>query len=306
MRKVANSLLFQAVKGLAEMPNRMHSLNGPSYLAVFGATILTGLLRGCRAKIERANECIINLNSEITAFLASDPAPYSVTREFRNDGRSYVFVGKSEKPVPDRFAVLAGEIVHHLASSLDHLFAALVIRNGNTVERKHSFPVFTSEKEFNKACGKGIIRDISVSAQRIVRSVQPYQNKTPTDTILFGVKELNNADKHRLLLVLAAVGAIGNKISIGADADASGKTIRIVSLGDPTPVEINENGAEFFRIDLAEPAPQFYANANIAVQIVFARCGAAKLIPLTNLLPGMVAGVTHTINLFRNEFDSDD
>ena len=267
---------------------------------------MTGLLRGCRAKIKRADECVKNLNNEIAAFLTSDPPPYSVSREFKDDGRSYVFIGKSERSVPDRFAVLAGEIVHHLASSLDHLFAALVAKSGNTVEKRHYFPVYNSRKEFERACAKGLINDISLSAQKLVMSVQPFHNPTPQDTILAAVKELNNTDKHRLLVVLTSVGSVGTEITIGGGADEHGNPPAIVSFGDPSAVEINEHGVEFFRIGLLAPAPQFYAHAQIAAQIVFARCGLAKLVPLSNVLPAMIAGVTHTINLFASEFDPDD
>jgi hypothetical protein len=253
--------------------------------------------------MERASECINNLNVEIASFLTSDPPPYSVAKEFRDGGRRYVFVGKSERAVPDRFAVLAGEIVHHLASSLDHLFAALVIKNGKPITREHFFPIYTSDTAFQVACAKGKIREISLNAQKLIKSVQPCYAPNPKDTILAAIKELNNIDKHRLLLVLTSVGTIGQEIEIGGGLDVHGNTVAIVSLGDPTPVEILRSGVEFFSIGLAEPAPQFYANADIDAQIVFAQCGLAKLIPLTRVLPGMLAGVSHTINLFMSEFE---
>ncbi len=198
---------------------------------------MTGLLRGCRAKIERANECIQNLNREITAFLVSDPPPYTITKEMQNDARDYVFLVRLDRCIPDRFSVLAGEIVHHLASSLDHLFAALITRNGHTVEKRHYFPIYTSTKEFRKACEKGLIDDISPAAQEIVRSVQPcLASSTPRDTILAAVKKLNNTDKHQLLIVVAAAAAIGDQITVGYPGmvDINGNLVNIIRLSPPT------------------------------------------------------------------------
>lgn len=259
------------------------------------------MLRGCRAKIRRAEECVQNLNREIEAFLNSDPAPHSLTREFQDNGYSYVFIARAERPVPDRFAVLAGEIVHHLASSLDHLFAALVIKNNGTIKRTHYFPLFLSEREFRKASAKGLMDDISASAKIRIEAVQPWTASNPPDTILAAVKQLNNTDKHRLLLILTAAGRLGDTITMGGDGST------IVGMKEAPPrVEISESGVELYRVLLAEPAPQFYASAKVDAQIVFAHCGLATMVPVTQVLPAMVAGVSHTIDCFRDEFDPGD
>ena len=268
------------------------------------------LLRGCRAKIERAHECVKNLNTEIDGFLSADPPPYTIARELEKNSRDYVFIVRATKSVPDRFAVLAGEVVHHLASSLDYLFGALVTRAGNAVEKTHYFPIYTKTREFRIACDKGAISHISPAAQKLVRLVQPCFTPTPRDTVLAAVKELNNIDKHRLLLVLLAAGRLGDNIRIGREdevmVDIHGQPPRIVGFGDASMVEVTKDGEEFFRIKLAAPTPKFEANAEFAAQVVFAQCGLTKLVPIADALPAMVAGVTHTINLFREEFALDD
>jgi len=263
------------------------------------------LLLGIRAKIERADESIKNLNAEIAAFVGSDPPPYAVTYELQDDSTQYVFLARSVRDVPLRFAVLAGEIIHQLASSLDYLFCALVSVNGKTVEKRHFFPIYTAQKELRKACDKGAIDDISVSAQEIIRSVQPCTTPTPRDTILAVVKELNGIDKHRLPLVLATVGTTGREINLGGTgADINGNIPAIVGFGSAKPVEIGKQKTEFFRVKLATPTPDFYAKTDFTAKIAFAQCGLAKLVPLTDILPAMLAGVVHTINLFHSEFDA--
>ncbi|MGO4684320.1 hypothetical protein [Hyphomicrobium sp. 2TAF46] len=273
---------------------------------------MTGRLRGVRAKIERADECVQNLNNEIRAFVGADPRPYLIVKEFENDARDYVFKVRRARAIPDRFAVLAGEIIHHLRSSLDHLFCALVERAGKKVQRGHAFPICASKKEFRKACEKGAIKDIAASAAEIVTRVQPCNaSTTPRDTILSAVREMNNVDKHHLLLVTAATAMLGDTVTIGDHSsvpmlDVHGNPPRIIGMGPPETIEVTENYKEFWRINLATPTPQFEANADISIAVAFSECGLAKHIDLTKVLPAMVAGITHTINEFRGEFDADD
>jgi hypothetical protein len=163
------------------------------------------LLASCRAKIERAEESIQNLNREITAFLVANPKPYRMVREFRNDGRQYAFIAFGNPVVPARFAVIAGEIVHHLRSSLDHLLCALVVNNGGSPTRQHQFPIYTSPKAFDEACSRGLIRGVADSAEKLIRSVQPYTSETPDDTVLHVIQQFDNFDKHQRLLVVNTV-----------------------------------------------------------------------------------------------------
>ena len=84
-------------------------------------------LDSCRAKTRRAQESIHDLEQEITAFFQRDPPPYKIVKQYQNNGLEYAFLAFGEPEAPLRFAVLAGEIVHHLRSSLDHLVYALII-----------------------------------------------------------------------------------------------------------------------------------------------------------------------------------
>lgn len=263
------------------------------------------LLFGIRAKIERADELIKNLNTEISAFFASDPPPYIVSHEFQKNFTQYVFLVREAKPVPLRFAVLAGEILHQLASSLDHLFCALVTINGKTVEKRHYFPVYTKAQEFRKACKKGAIEDVSPSAQDIIRSVQPYTASKPRDTILAVVRELNVIDKHRLPILLASAGRLGSQVTVGGSGkDTSGNVPSIVGFGEAAAVAIGKENKEFFRIRLGSPEPDFEAKTDIAPTIAFAQCGNTKMVSVVDELPKMLAGVVNTINLFHREFDA--
>src|SRR5213594_1504031 len=81
---------------------------------------MTHPLDSCRVKIQRANEHIYNLNSEIRAFLDSS---YAVIRNHNTDSGQieYRVRNVAQRYTGDKFAAIAGEVVHHLRSSFDHL-----------------------------------------------------------------------------------------------------------------------------------------------------------------------------------------
>ena len=265
-------------------------------------------LDGCRAKIQRAEESLKNLDQEVNVFYNRAPLPYQIVTQHQNCGLEYVFVAFGEPEAPVRFSVIAGEIVHHLRSSLDHLIHALIVQNGNTPTRKNQFPICTSKELFEKECKNGRINGVSLVSKNLILAVQPYTSVTPVDTVLHVVQEYDNIDKHRLLVVVTSVVELGKNIHIGTDEmipDAivkKGQGPVIVGLGDPLPKKLSKEGVEVFKILLAKPAPEFVASAEFVAQIAFEDCGRAKLAPVIRTLAAMIAGTKHTIETFSCEF----
>ena len=266
------------------------------------------LLDGYSAKIHRAEETLEVLNREIAAFFNQDPPPYNVIKQHQNNGLEYSFIAHGDPDPPLRFSVLAGEIIHHLRSSLDHLIHALVVRNGETPTQQHQFPICTTAKAFKDACDRGQIKGVGAAAKKLITSVQPFTTPTPDDTVLFVVSQYDNVDKHRLLVVVTTVVQLGNTINIGVDAgiaaspERQGKTPTIVGLGDPTPRRLSKEGVVVFTIRLAEPAPELTADAQLVLELAFEKCGRVKLAPVIRTLKGLVAGTRHTIEMFAGEF----
>ena len=205
---------------------------------------MAGLLRGCRAQKSRGPANVFRIATEIGAS-ASSPAPYSLIREFQDDGRSYVMKRREprglflidfraprrrDRPSISRRALIISS--RHLSPR-----TAERSRNGTTF-------LFTPQGKNSVTPVRGRIEDVSSAAQKHIVSVQPcFASTTPNDTILAAVRQLNNTDKHQLLLVLTAVGDIGQEIEMG------GSHATIVGLKQPERlVEINESGVEIFRI----------------------------------------------------------
>lgn len=265
-------------------------------------------LDGCRAKLARAQETIDILDSDAAKYLSQDPPLFRLEKQHRNGGLEYAFVAYGDPIPPLRFSVITGEVIHHMRSSLDHLIHALVISNGEKPNFQHQFPICITDKAFKQACERDQIKGVGATAKSLIRSVQPFTTATPDDTILYVVSQYDNADKHRLLVVVTAIAHLGDTITIGSDksiaetAARKGKLPNIVGFGDSGPKKLNQDGVAVFTINLAEPAPEFTADAPLVLQLAFDQCGRVKLAPLVNTLRNLLIGTRNTIELFAGEF----
>jgi hypothetical protein len=174
---------------------------------------MAGEFAGIEEKLKRAHENIVNLDSEITTFFNSAENP------IRGDEDLETLIQKSlqqgEREVPLRFAVLAGEIIHHFRSSLDHLawlFAIPDIREKTPT--KIEFPIF--HDRFNKEGAPSIEGKIKIFAsqvQTIMRAIQPYEgidHDADTDA-LWVIHDLDRKAKHRELPLMFVAFTTGSE-----------------------------------------------------------------------------------------------
>ncbi|TFW17965.1 hypothetical protein [Duganella callida] len=267
---------------------------------------MSDLMSGCWAKLERSQELLDLLSVESAAYF--EKFPVRLEQEFHNYGHDYSLVAYGEPFPPPRIAVIAGEVIHHLRSSLDHLVSALVLNNGNEVTKSNQFPICSSRKAFKDACDRGQLKGVAPSARAIIESVQPYTTPVPNDTILSVVSEYDNADKHRLLVVVAALADVADRITIGSDPAIAAKEGRvgespeIVGFGPFGPKQLSKTGVPVFTIKLGKPAPEFKAEASVIPNLAFQQCGRVRYAPLVSTLQNILHGVRGTIILFKSEF----
>src|SRR5207302_10873159 len=99
---------------------------------------------GIEEKLKRADQNIRNLDSEMASWIQSSDYPTIPNDNIEVFQKAVDYHAAREMPL--RFSVLAGEVVHHLRSCLDHLAWAF----SSTKERTEhptriEFPVFGSE-----------------------------------------------------------------------------------------------------------------------------------------------------------------
>ncbi len=155
---------------------------------------------GINEKLKRAHENIVNLEVEIARFYKESEHPISGDEDFQVLAQKSLY--HAGRRVPLRFSVLAGEVVHHLRSSLDHmawLLAVPEIREKTPV--RIEFPICCERLNKDGAPSlKGKIQIFaSDTAKQIIEREQPYNGPDPLNDILWLVHDLDRKAKHREL-----------------------------------------------------------------------------------------------------------
>lgn len=256
-------------------------------------------LAGILAKLDRAEESIELLNKERVAFLMTEPLPYHVEGGFFDDPTKYEFRGYQDRPVPLRFSILAGEIIHQLRSCFDHLIGELAAANGQPPIRNHEFPICTDREKFRKAIQQKV-KGISRSALRRIVKAQPYRQATPDTTTINLIHQWDIIDKHRLLLVVGKMFTLGNEVEVGT-TEPEGPTPEIIKLTKAPQKVLSEQGHEIFSITLSQPVPDFEAKGQFHVHLVFGEEGPAYAVEVISTLRTMAAFTRKFISSFKDE-----
>lgn len=165
--------------------------------------------RSVELKLRRAEEHIDVLDTEIQTFLAGEP--YAAYRSLERGGLEHVIFWSRYKEPPPRLGLIAGDAIHNIRSSLDHMVVALAkfgaSASGQTIseqdERRLQFPITMSPEEFEKQVRRQAIARVPPPAAAIIEQRQPYLavSQWPKRFPLYEISQFDNADKHRTLTV---------------------------------------------------------------------------------------------------------
>jgi hypothetical protein len=158
------------------------------------------VLQDSRAKLGRAQEHFDTLQREIDAFLETKPYRIVIDRPLDH---WYVFRIDTASDIPsERWALLIGDCVHNLRAALDYIAWRLA---GSDPDDTHTqFPIFLTEGSWDRSASK-CIRSMGSAAQALLKAGQPFNRPNPRNSALGGIHVLDNADKHKLLTVVAAM-----------------------------------------------------------------------------------------------------
>jgi hypothetical protein len=161
------------------------------------------------AKLIRAHEHLKTLKETIDAL---GPHPYTIVeeRDPQSGDRDFRVVGQMDpaafKRVP-MIAVIVGDVVHQIRSSLDHAMWQLA---KPPIERTTAFPICIDESGHryafygsSKEPGVGVryLKNVSLQGFEYIAAIQPYNRLGERDE-LWLLNELWNKDKHRALIVV--------------------------------------------------------------------------------------------------------
>lgn len=165
---------------------------------------------GIAEKLKRADQNIVNLHNEILAFFQS--CKYPVIPNPDDKEWKEVVNYHRNLPIPKRFGVLAGEIVHHLRSSLDHIVWIFSDDTSKTLhENALEFPIFAKamSKDDLRRYKRKIHGIANIRVRTLVEKLQPYQSGTAAiNHPLCVVHDMDRFDKHRELVIVTSCASV--------------------------------------------------------------------------------------------------
>ena len=245
--------------------------------------LTTNQLAGIYEKLKRADENILNLDVEIGAFLKAGPDA-GVAYDKRKAAEEWLKF-HVEREIPPRLPVLAGEIIHHFRSTLDHIAWILSSESyRRSHERDIAFPVLSQRSKSPERKQSGYDRKIkgitAPSALALIEELQPYKVANSADHPLAIVSDLDNIDKHRALVLVEAT----------FDALISFPTKVVTSRMIGGGLKENEDS---FSVD---PANQ--SEIKLSRQVAFAQFGERKRQPVVPSLTQLLHALRDIVRKF--------
>ena len=162
-----------------------------------------------KIKIYRAKQHLKELQDIINEFFASNP--YKIDTKRDSHTRRLVYYLTDVKDVPPEISLISGDIIQNLRSALDHLAYELFIKEtkGKLSGKHIYFPIEKNLETYQKEKGRKT-KGISTADIEHIDDSKPYKGG---NDILWQIAELNNIDKHRLLIT---VGSSFGSLDIGA------------------------------------------------------------------------------------------
>lgn len=183
--------------------------------------------RGVDAKLRRADEHLKSIENHISKVVTTDPDRF-VSQYDQRRGKVITRPHPSLFVDRDYWASIAGDFVHNLRSTLDHMAHQLLILQGGTPRLGRggtAFPILDT-----KVGPRGGPRQVHISGDvgtcggevlAYVESLQPYHrgNAAHSDP-LWVLSELDNMDKHRTL-AMTVTAMTGFRVAIVSGGDIS-------------------------------------------------------------------------------------
>lgn len=246
-------------------------------------------LDGAHEKLERANENILNLEREIAAFLQD--GAYPVIPNDKPEAVQEAVESHTNRIIPQRFAILSGEIIHHLRSCLDHIAWQLSSPQKRAQDpRGIEFPIYLSEPVDKDAIRRyeRKIEGIGPTGRKIIEAMQPHRRDPafmltgPLNDPLWIIHDMDATDKHRELILTSAT----------FDVPVGGMESIWLMLYRET---------DFPEGDIVGLGRAFDPNSKVTTQISFREFGGRKIQPVIPGLSKLTRYVHRVLLVFADE-----
>lgn len=160
---------------------------------------MTNPLESARYMLARAQHHASELKGQIGIYL--DSRPITVVAEHDSTTNEYVYKFKVAKPIPVMLNGIASDAVCNLRSALDQAgYACSMAAAGKGKDTYFPFGDTPLEVKSRAAAGS---REIPPDIFAVMETFKPYKGG---DNTLWALNKLANANKHRILTTVGAVG----------------------------------------------------------------------------------------------------
>jgi hypothetical protein len=165
---------------------------------------------GIAEKLKRSAENVRNLEAEIETFFKS--GKYSVVPKNDIELIRKMIEYHQNRPMPLRFSVIAGEVIHHLRSCIDHIawqFSDDAYRTAKSTQIE--FPIL-EQRPIDKASRSRYERRVKGILDKrvlgLIENLQPYNAPDPIDSPLAIIHKMDIIDKHRELVLCIGTASV--------------------------------------------------------------------------------------------------
>jgi hypothetical protein len=255
--------------------------------------VSTGVLEKLTAKVVWAYKHIDDLDSACDAFIKTYPD--RIERQHDTQTREFVFRMRQPPPMKVDISLMVGDALGNLRSALDH--TANHLYSGPIPSKKRIyFPIFETAPQYQAAVLAGEIQHFGKPLEDFLDGIKPYKGG---NDLFWKLRELNNRDKHRLLLPTASAHYARSQTRIEAEKEREdwarihpGKPFplsegarRMINVANP--IKALKAGDEFLRV----PDTEVNEHPHLHVDVAINEIGIAQgepLVPLLREIAGLV------------------
>jgi hypothetical protein len=197
-------------------------------------------LTECNARLDWASKHLATLREAVRRY--ERDAPYEIRHEFAA-ARYTASIYVTAKPLPMDISFMAGDVLHNLRSTLDHLAWQLALTTGSLSPafplggdpdsnswRYLLFPLRSNPSEADSDSWlPERLRNVRPEVKAFLAEIQPHVlADDPQDATLWKLNELSKVEKHRVALV--AVPSLYETSNLRVTVPTGGVNVRLLDL----------------------------------------------------------------------------
>jgi hypothetical protein len=233
-----------------------------------------------------------DLEAYIKAFV--DRKPYSATLDHDPKTGDYLYNVGMTQPMPAEIPLMIGEIVHAQRSVLDYLWMGLV-RTIDPDERRTTFPFEESVDKLKESIRKifeGTLLHAFIE-NALISEIRAYSTAAiqgPLGRILYVLKELDNWDKHNLIITTLGVTRV-DRVTLEGD-----------NIHNVTIENLQVIGNRMMSPHRFGSPMKITNQPNPTIEIIIGKHGKIDGGPLLPILFQFSRAIGKVLELFRTEF----